>query len=178
MQDLFDYFETGCAAHNDLQHQITAGHRVFALTSVEQALGDFRAGAQHQGYIVRLVEYTYDVTQTTHEAVKTLQFGLLVAKYSNINAGGATAYLAALSDAERVMDDFINRMVADSRAGHPLFDSYFDNQQQINVQPLERTGDASYCGWMAIIRLPQYFNNCFNPDPARWSDGGLTPFTP
>jgi len=177
IQVLYDYFLHNCESHVDLAHDMSSGNRVFQLVSVEQALGDFRSGAQHQGYLVRLIEYTYGITQLEHEATKEIQFGFIVAKYFREDADGSSAYVAAMSSAERVMDDFLAKMVADSRNGHPLFDHYFDSRQDVNVQPVLHTGDGNYCGWMAIVRTPQYFEHCYTPAPDRWTDGGLTPYT-
>jgi hypothetical protein len=176
IQLYYDYFRHQAETHNLLLHQETEGQRVFEIIEIEDALGDFRSGVKRQDYIMRLINYTFVVGQRSHQATKELQGGFIIAKWYNENEGGKAAYINALVAAEQVMNDMISKMIIDSRNGHPLFDNYFDSEQDINVQPVRNTGDGSYAGWMAIFRTDQFFDNCFTPDAARWSDGGQTPY--
>jgi len=150
---------------------------VFAIIDIETALGDFRSGAKRQDFIFRLINYTYVVTQDSHEATKEIQGGFLVAKYCNVNADGPQSYEDAIDAAEVVMDDMIKKMIADSHNGHPLFDHYFDASQDITIQPVNYTGDGTYVGWMCIFRTKQYFGNCLETTSiTRWDDNGVTPY--
>lgn len=174
IQLYYDYFEHQAINHVDLRHADVDGQRVFAIIDIDKALGDFRSGQQPQGYMMRLINYTYSVGQRTHQMAKELQGGFIIAK--NFDPRGLhDEYLAAMVAAERVMDEVISKMVLDSRNGHPLFDNYFDAEQDVNVQPVLDTGDGTYCGWMCIFTTQQFFSNCSNPDPDRWDDGGTTP---
>ena len=175
IQLYYDYFRHQAETHVDLLHQETSGQRVFEVIDIDEALGDFRSGIQHQGYMFRLINYTYVVSQRTHQATREIQGGFLVAKYYNSGKEGKAAYLTAMAATQRVLDDVIAKMITDSRAGHPLFDNYFDSEQDLNIQPVNYAGDGTYCGWMCIFRTEQFFDNCFTPNAARWSDGGVTP---
>lgn len=126
--------------------------------------------------MVRLINYTYVVGQRTHQATKEIQGGFIIAKHFNPR-GSHQEYLNAMIAAEEVMDDFISKMIRDSREGHPLFDNYMDSEQDITIQPVLDTGDGTYCGWMCIFRTKQFFDNCFNPNTTVWADGGITPPT-
>lgn len=174
IQLYYDYFRHQARTHVDLLHQEAEGQEVFGIIDIEQALGDFRTDIQPKGYMMRLINYTYSIGQRTHEATKELQGGFVIAKQYDPR-GDRTLYHAAMSAAEQVTDDIIGKMILDSRAGHPLFDHYFDDKQDIRVSPVLATGDGAYCGWMCIFRTPQFFANCFNPNADRWTDGGQTP---
>ena len=174
----YDYFRHQAANHVDLQHEETRGNKVFEIIEVDDAIGDFRSGAQHQGFIFRLINYTYRVSFVTHEATKTMQGGFLIAKYYNTDKSGKQAYNDAMVAAEKVVDDIIAKMIVDSENSHPLFNNSFDIDQDISIQPVNQKGDGNYCGWICIFTIDQFFDNCFDPQPSRWDDGGLTPFTP
>jgi hypothetical protein len=173
----YDYFKHQAENHVLLRHSDEAGNKVFDVIDIETALGDFRSGVKRQDYIFRLINYTYVITQDTHEATKEIQGGFLIARYYNVNANGPDDYKEAMDAAEIVVDDMIKKMIADSHNGHPLFDHYFDADQDITVQPVNHKGDGTYCGWMCIFRTKQYFGNCLEgTSMTRWDDNGQTPY--
>ena len=172
------YFEHQCVNHPDLAHASTAGSRVFEMVSVEEALGDFRSGAKEKGFIFRLLQYTYTVGDDgVHEVKKAMQGGFVIARYFSGRILGTADYYEAMEDAERVIDEMIEKMLADSRAGHPLWYYSLDARQDIIVQPVTVLGDASYTGWLCTFRWSNFFRNCLS-DPAApvWLDEGATPF--
>lgn len=171
------YFRHQCVNHPDLLHADAAGSRVFQLIDVEEALGDFRSGAKEKGYIFRLVNYTYQVGDNgNHETLKEVQGGFLVAKHFSSRKTGTTDYYTAVQNSERITDDIIEKMFADSRNGHPLWHSSLDSRQQITVQPQTLNTD-SYTGWLVIFRWWYPFRDCITSEEAPdWGDGGKTPF--
>ena len=168
------YLKHQAIHHPALQHSDAEGQRVFAMMQVEEALGDLRTAAKEKDYLMRGFHYTYHV-QDDGQGRKHIQGGFLIARYYSASEGGTAALLAALDDAETVMDELIEKIISDSRAGHPLFSHSLDSGQQIQVRPRPMVGD-SYAGWMCFIDFYNWFRVCLE-DPAApaWLDGGQTP---
>ncbi|MEL6968635.1 MAG: hypothetical protein AAFO02_00590 [Bacteroidota bacterium] len=175
IQLYYDYWQHQAENHTLLQHSEAAGSRVFQVIGIEEALGDFRSGVKKQDFIFRLIKYYYTVGQPDHRITKTLNGGFIIAKWYNEQTGGKEAKFAAEVAAEQVMDQMIEKMIADSKNGHPLFDHSIDSPENFHIQTVEQGGDGNYVGWMLIYEAEQLFSNCTNPDPANWLDGGLTP---
>ncbi len=146
------------------------------MLSVEEALGDFRSAIKEKGYAMRLIEYSHNIsTNDSHETRKVLQGGFLLVKYHSRRSTGATGYLAARADCERICDEFTAKMVADSRNGHPLFYYSLDMPDSIHVDPEVASGDGFYSGCLVTFTLANYFKDC--TDGVAWADSGLTPYT-
>lgn len=171
-----NYFKHQATAHPELAHSDAVGSRVFAEIKLEDSFGDFRTAAKAKGYIFRLMDYDYQVGRFDHEITKRISGGFVVAHF--FQRDKLSDYLSAKNKAETVMDQVIEKMIADSENGHPLFHGSFDANQDITVQPVEYTGDASYVGYRCVFRLSQYWANCTTPiDSVGWTDGGITPET-
>ena len=147
------------------------------LITVDEAVGDFRSGVKEKGYIMRLLEYSYQVSDSgQHEVLKMHQGGFLIAHSYSERAGGAAAYMAAKGLAEKVMDEMIEKMIADSKNGHPLFYYSLDSRQDFNVTPVKHVGDASYTGYLCLFTFRSWFRNCItDPTAPAWVDEGVTP---
>ena len=173
-----NYFKHQAENHPLLAHSDSLGSRVFATITTEEALGDFRSGARSKGYIMRLLEYSYQVTDAgNHEVTKRHEGGFIIAHYHSSRDGGDTQYLEAVAKAERVVDDMIEKMIADSKAGHPLFYYSLDSRQDFIVTPARFIGDASYSGYLCLFSFNSFFRNCITAEDApAWGDDGATPF--
>lgn len=173
------YFLHQCENHPDLQHAAVAGSRVFQTIGVEEALGDFRSGAKEKGIIFRLIDYTYVITDggsPTAQIQKEIQGGFIVAKYYSNRQGGQSEMYEAMDDAERITDEILEKMIADSLNGHPLFNFTLDSRQEFTVNPIGYVGDTSYAGWMALFRFSNHWRNCLSDESApAWLDDGVTP---
>lgn len=168
------YLKHQAINHPELQHGDDEGERVFAMMQVEEALADLRTAAKEKDYIMRGFHYTYHV-QDDGQGRKHIQGGFLVAKYYSATEGGSAAMLAALDDAETVLDEIVEKMVSDSRNGHPLFLHSLDSAQRIDVRPRPLAGD-NYAGWMCFFDFYNFFRVCVTHDDApAWLDGGSTP---
>jgi hypothetical protein len=177
--DLYvNYFKHQAEAHPALLHNDATGRRVFAVISVDEALGDFRAGLKPKGYLMRLLEYSYRVSDAgNHEVVKMHEGGFLVAHHHSAREGGSAAYFEALAKSEKVLDEIIEKMIADSQNGHPLFYYSLDSRQDFQVSPLRFVGDASYAGYLCLFSFKTWWRNCLDSQEApAWADGGQTPF--
>ena len=170
-----DYFKYLCAQHPELTQQ--DADQVFGGIDIEDSFGDFRLRVEEKSYIFRLINYTYGVGLAQHENHKHLSGGWVVAHYFGNRQATQEEYYAALAKAEKVNDEFIERIISDSEQGHPLWYHSYPKQMNFNVQPIRFTGDASYCGYRTIISWSNYFRVCID-DPAApaWLDGGITSF--
>lgn len=169
------YFEHQAINHPDLAHDEQAGQRVFEVITIDEAFGDFRTAGKEKSFFFRLIEYTYSVGDNgTHQGQKLIKGGFQIGKYYSLKQGGKQAYLEAMQDAERVMDDIIRKIIVDSQNGHPLFNYSLDSQQNFSVAPIPVAGDGAYAGWECIFDFTPYFD-CGTGD-VEWLDDGLTPY--
>lgn len=171
------YFEHQAINHPDLLHDPASGQRVFSIISLEEALGDFRSGTKEKGPIMRLIEYSYTTSDFgQHEVRKRIEGGFIIAHYHSARAGGSEDYLQAMVKSERICDEVIEKMIGDSKAGHPLFYYSFSSRQDVAVNPTRFIGDACYSGYMCLFSFSNYFRACPDGEDApAWLDGGVTP---
>ena len=166
----FKYFLHQWLNHPDLQ----GDNKGFRMVSVEEALGDFRSGIKEKGFAMRLIEYSYTPTTAGgDEGRKILQGGFILVKYHSKRSSGEAGYIQARAACEKVVDEIIEKMVADSRAGHELFYYGLDAVDGVNVQPEIAAGDGFYSGCLVTFTLAPFFRQC--PAETAWGDGGLTP---
>ena len=143
-------------------------------------MGDFRAANKEKDFVFRLLLPSMGADESG-DRYKTHQGGFLVAKWHSARSGTKADFYAALDAAERVGFDLVNKMVADSSNGHPLFKpGTVDtaDRLELNVQPRAFTGDGGYSGWLFTFRWASFLPTCTAPadgGPA-WADNGITPY--
>lgn len=171
-----DYFKHQAVNHPDLLHA-DGTKEVFRVIAIDEAMGDFRGNVAEKDYVMRLIDYTYSVSDTgVHEVQKQFTGGFIIAKYYGKRKDGEPNRFEAMQASEKVMDDIIEKMIHDSRNGHPLFYYSLNSRQSINVQLIELT-IQSYIGWLCTFQFSNYFRDCTtHADAPAWVDGGTTPF--
>lgn len=169
------YFLHQAINHPDLGH--TDDSKVFEVITVDDAFGDFRDRVKEKGFIFRLINYTYRISDKhSADAMKIVEGAFFIAKYHSERSGGAAAQKLAMTESERIVDEIIEKMIADSNAGHPLFYYSLNTAQNINVTPKINTGDGGYSGWICSFSFANHWRNCLShPDAPAWTDGGATP---
>jgi hypothetical protein len=177
LNDFTEYFKYLCEQHPDLLHAETAGDRVFEVVAYDEAFSDFRSVAQEKGYFVRFILPTMRFERKDNNARKVYQAGLMVGKYYSRREADKTAIVIAWADAERVADDFIARMIADSNAGYSLFSGTINTADRLNLQGdfWDVQGDGSYAAVVYFFDMGAF--RCIDPNGgeyAAWVDGGLT----
>lgn len=162
LSDLVDYFRGLCEAHPDLLHDEASGSRVFEVVPLEEAFNDIRSGAKEKGYLVRLVLPTMSMSDHQNNAAKVYEVGLMVLKYHGTREAMKANYIAALTDAEKVADNFIASMVQDSRDGNALFFGRSDRVEwmQVSGDFVTLDGDGSYSGVQYTFRMATF--RCFD----------------
>jgi hypothetical protein len=175
LEDYIEYFKNIAVTHPDLLHEDDLGKRIFALT-IEQALSNFRSGFKEKGFYMRPILYTYSVEgNKADDPRKKPMGGFIVARYHR--PGKFEEYIEALSQSERIVDDILERINADSLNGHPLFYGSQDTLTDIEITPSPYSGDVNYSGWLCTFTFHNFFRACLeHPDSPAWTDGGLTPF--
>ncbi len=175
-EDLYiKYFEHQAINHPSLLHQTGAKNRVFEVVGIDEALGDMRTQGAEKGFLMRLIRYTFRVSDAEGggQVVKVPTGGFLILKYNSDRQQGSQSRLDASAAAEKVMGDMIEKIIADSLNGHPLWCHSLDSHQNFSVQAYE--GVADYVGWRCIFSWNQEFINCPGDVNMNWGDGGLTP---
>lgn len=169
-----DYFRHQAINHPTLAHTFTS--RVFAMIGVDEDYGDLRSMVKEKDYVMRLLEYTYQAGQDQGGVFrKSLRGAFMVAKFYSPRNNSSAEYHAALHAAETIMDNIIEKMIRDSRNGHPLFGYALDSTQDFQIAPVLRPADGAYAGWECVFTLRPLFPEAC--DSVGWLDGGVTPYT-
>ncbi len=173
-----DYFRYLCTQHPEVMHSELSGHRAFEVRPLEEAFSDVRTSATTKGVLVHLLlpAITYGADQGGN-ARKVYEFGLLVAKWHGSRESTKKTILDAMSAAERIADELVARLVADSRAGVGLFQYGLDNPDNLGLSGefVSLEGDASYSGVVYTFKVPAW--RCLDVADVAWIDSGTTPST-
>lgn len=171
-----DYLLHQAVNHPDLQHQ-PEKDKVFEMMSIEEAVGDFRTTIKEKGFIMRGIHYTYSISDKNADAMKQLTCGFVIAKYHSSRTGGKEAFQQVLVDTEKVVDEIVEKMIADSKNGHPLFYYSLNTAQNVSVIPKVSAGEVGYSGWLCTFRIANHWRNCIkHTDAPQWADDGKTPY--
>ena len=151
--DAVDYFENLCVQHPLLTHKEASGSRIFEVVNYDQAFGDFKTGATEKSYFVRFIMPTMTFSSSDNNAKKRYQCGIMVGRYYSTRENDKATKLLAFNEAETVADDFVARMVADSRDGHTLFFNSIDKIENLNISGdfLDVQGDGSYAAVLYLF---------------------------
>lgn len=179
LADIVEYFSYLSTQHPALLHTDTAGARVFEIRDLDNAFGALRTGMKEKDYAVRLVLPSAEYRSEANNARKIYQFGLLVAKYHGRRDMTDADVIEAISAAERVAEDFLERIVSDSRNGLPLFGSSVDQVDNLKatLEVVSALFDGSYSGVLLLFELsPMRKIISTACDPVAWEDGGLSTY--
>lgn len=178
LSDIVEYFAYLCTQHPELLHADTTGARVFEVRDLDNAFGALRTGMKEKDFAVRLVLPSVEYRSEANNARKAYQFGLLVAKYHGRRDMADSDLIEAISDSERVAEDFLERIVSDSRNGLPLFGGSVDQVSDLKatLEVVTPLFDGSYSGVLLLFELQPWRKIISTAcDPVAWEDGGLTP---
>jgi hypothetical protein len=181
LADIVAYFKYLCTQHPLLLHTDATGDRIFEVRDLEDAFGSLRSTARAKSYVVRFVFPTMGLTRDHDGARKSYELGLLILKWHGKKESEDADVVAAMSAAETVADDIIERIVTDSRQGYGLFEYGIDNPDNLNLQGefIQRSLDGSYSGVLYMFRFdtPRKLSSLSATDCAavEWLDGGVTP---
>lgn len=170
------YFEHQYNSHPDMGGAAADVRGGFQVVSLEEALGEFRSDLARDQIIMRISNYSYTVNDNTaDDAQKMCQAAILILQGHSSRSEDPADYYRAMERTEKVTDELIEKMIADSRNGHPLFNYSINTVANVNVSPRENYGDGK-CGWLLVFRFNNHFRNCVQSEDApAWTDGGLTP---
>lgn len=180
LDDIIAYFKYLCTQHPLLLHSDTVGSRVFEVRDLDAAFGALRTGAKEKDFLVRFVLPTITIRRYDNNAWKVYQCGLVVLKYHGKRDVEDQDTIDAIAAAEQVADDFLGRMVSDSRNGYGLFGHSLDNPDNLEAsqEVLTFQLDSTYSGVLLMFNLPIFrVLNSTACSPAAWIDDGLTPLS-
>lgn len=171
-----NYFKWLSQLHPSIAH--TDANKAFEMISVDEALGDLRTAIGTNQFIFRLIDYTWGLVADGGYEQQNKVGGYVIAGKIDQRNGLSAGRIAVRNQCETIVNDYITHMVADSRAGHPLFGNSIDSIEllNLNVQPLLNTGDGSYDGLIATYswNYPNNYNLACHPVP-EWQE--LSPTT-
>lgn len=172
-----NYFKYLCTQHPEIRHAEEKHKDAFAIIDIED-LGEFRTKIKTKDIVFRLINYMNKLGQnTTGQEYKALQGGFLIIDFFSPRSAGSSGLQAALDRAETVTDQFIERMVLDSRNGHSLFSHSLDSAQNFTVETaIGLHSDGSYAGWLVLFDWEYFFPVC-DDNRAGWLDGAITELT-
>lgn len=168
-----EYFEKQAQMHPELLH--SEGNKVFALVSVEEAIGDLRSpNVSASGYLMRCMEPVYRIGPGDQYPRQTFDGGFMIARQHDVRNEGTSGYLAAIDGSEAVGCDIIEKMYVDSENGHPLFEHAAHGTLTITARIRPVVGDGGYGGWLFLWSIETRY--CYNSPATRteWGDGGVT----
>jgi hypothetical protein len=168
-----DYLLHQAVSHPDLLH--VDDNRVFAMSPIEEAIGDIRdARFSRSGFMMRGFEGS-DQFESTGMWRQTFSGGYMVCKSFSLREEGSVGYYLALAEAQRVAVDIMEKMVADSHNGHPVFDYAADESLAFTSRSRPVAGDGSFIGWIVLFTYELAAEFCSPAQRVVWTDGGLSP---
>ena len=172
---LYDsYFRHQATAHPLLLH--TDAQPVYEMIGIDEDYGDLRSKANPNGYAMRAIEFSYQAGQDGSGILrKVIRGAFMVAKIYSPRNDSSADYITAMNAAQTIVDNIIEKMIRDSRNGHPLFGYSIDSTQDFQVAPTLRPGDGAYAGWECVFTIRPLFPQAC--DTVGWTDSGLTPYT-
>lgn len=135
-------------------------NRAFQVVDVEEAFGDIRSLITN--VVVRWFIPTYTIMDPGGSPRKIYTAGFMI--LVKHNRGETDDYINAITKAEDISDQFIDRIKYDSQNDSTLFlggeDSY--EEMSINGVPIKGSGDSNFSGWITTLQimspLPEYCN--------------------
>jgi hypothetical protein len=173
LSDIVTYFKELCENHPTLLHSDDSGSRVFEVSAYEDAFSDFRTAGQEKSFFVRLILPTMTMGGKGNNAQKKYQAGLMVGCYYSRREDPQTEMVESWSAAEQVADDFMARMIYDSRHGHDLFTNSVSTAEALDVngEYLPTQGDGSFAAVLYTFNFGVF--RCLDADGAdfaAWTD--------
>lgn len=169
------YLKHQAVNHPSLLHDDAAGSRVFSMLNLEETFGDLRTGAKEKDFIMRGIWPTQQISDryTEGEVRKYWEGGFIIARYHSDTT--LPSILAAIGDSEQIADEIVEKMIADSLAGHPLFYHSLDANQNIQLSTFALMA-PNWSGVRCLFDFTNYWRNCITHATApAWVDGGVTP---
>lgn len=177
--DYISYFKYLTEQNTTLRHADTEGGRVFAVISQEQALGDFRTGADTEGWLFRLIVPQWTLGENGNGGglyTKDWLGGFIIAKRHSAREEGDDVQMNHLDDCDRLGELFAGRIIQDCENGHPLFNYSVRSPMSLQFKAIPKIQIADgYVGRIFSFRYQNQAKLCKNN--AAWLDGGLTPIT-
>lgn len=136
---------------------------IFEMKNFEKAYGDFRSQVYEKTFVVRLLEYTWGLSDNyTDNALQNMQGGFLILGYHSAREQGDEEYCNVMACTEGIALDFAEKMMDDSKENHPLWKTSICTASHLNWQavPVSCLGDGTYSGWLITFQWKSELHNC------------------
>lgn len=176
--EYWNYFKNLCVNHPKLQHQDTAGEKVFSRADITEVFTGFRMDLKAKGYGFILLDPTSVINEPgSSNILQEYEGGFIICKY--FKRDDNSSFITAIEETEEVYKDIVERMIHDSQNGFPMFNFSLNKTNNFNAQ-ITQASDGSYAGWMVTFSyknqaMIQSRKDC--PQRVNWIDGGLTQIT-
>jgi hypothetical protein len=172
IKEYINYFRYNATQHPELLHSEESGKYVFEVIDVEESFGDLRTASAEKKMIMRLILPFGNIEENESQDAKVaLTGGFIIAAYHGQREQDKIAFEDALAKSFQVALDFIEKMVADAQAKHPLFYHSIRSVKNLNwnAQSRVNVGDGSYSGYLCTFSFQNWFRNCLDAhDDENW----------
>jgi hypothetical protein len=178
LTDYINYFRHQATTHPLLLHSDVLGQRVFEVVEFNAAWEAFRTSVKEKDFVMRLALPT-GATDGEVDSQLEMYGAFLIARFWAVRDADADECTRALAESLEIASQIVSKMMADSRAGHPMFEYGSNTAAALDARftPRMWTGDANYAGYWVTFKIRNIWNTCADAAPL-WTDGGLTPFVP
>lgn len=164
----FSYFKSLAKSHKTLQHKDSPGLMTFNRATIEEAMFGISSLVKEKGFSFILIDYTWYTTEAENQdPQKNVQGAFIVSKHCRRD--DHEGYVRAMSETEQIAEDFIDRMIYDSRKGHEMFYHSLNHRENFNAQPTEGVG-ISYAGWLVSFQISPSLPQSLSCDSSKWTD--------
>lgn len=164
-----DYFEQLAREHIEVCHEREIGKHAFFFVNIAQLykndfrsiLAGFKSRVREKGVIVLAIKYTWNGYDAgSNDPQHARMGGFVVMQWHK----DITTQLDAEVHCEHIVEDFIARIIKDSKAGLPLWQYSVNTPKNFTVTPFDVF--ANYSGWMVTFSFMNYLNIVSNA--AKW----------
>ncbi len=171
------YFKYLAQKHPLLLHDDTIGGKTFdvVLQRDIKELDIARMGIKSDAdFILILVIPTMETEDAEDgNAKRTHLGGFLILKKTSPRTDAKYEWWNSLPETEVIALQILQRMVADSQAGHPLFHRQADRFENLNARFSERVVEEKWVGFLVTFSYKNILPHC--PIDCVWTDSGTTP---
>ena len=144
--DYSDYFKEIATNHVAIRHQDEKGEKAFYHISIEDVfIGAGRNEWKQKGRILVLMDPIININRSnTHSIKQSYEGGFMI--LAHFKKGDETDHVEKKNHTHEIAYDIINRMIMNSKEGHPLFNYSIDGHNAFNVDFADYKGDGYYTG--------------------------------
>lgn len=162
-----DYFRTLCTENLNIGHvEADPKKKNYYSMNIEEFISGTRTGLrsiEEGGMFGVLID---PLTDIKHEGDPNEHEQYLFYILRGFKPGDFAQERESKHLTEQTAKQFIQRMVKDSKEGHPFFNRSFDKADNIRLVAHKIRANIQYVGWQLSFKLIEAFDECYNE--ANW----------